>query len=52
MSRIVKWKPDDGEEVLWVCPTCDAHLHADCVGDACPTCGESVADDEQDGRTP
>jgi len=34
------------ESELWVCPCCDAHLHADAVGDKCPRCGTPVEDDE------
>lgn len=46
MSRIVKWNPEDGEEVLWVCPSCDAHLNADCVGVECPSC-KTVIDEPE-----
>jgi rubrerythrin len=43
-----KWKPDMGEERLWICPHCDAELDADCVGDTCPVCRANLGD-ETDG---
>jgi rubrerythrin len=46
MVRVVKWTEADGEEMLWVCQSCDAHLNADCVGNACPVCGVSVDEDD------
>jgi rubrerythrin len=46
MSRVVKWEEGDPDDVLWVCPSCDAHLHADCVGDHCPCCNAPVEDEE------
>ena len=46
--KIRSWDKDvDDESELWVCPSCDAHLHVDCVGDVCPACGEEVGDEEQ-----
>lgn len=42
-----RWNEDMGEERLWVCQSCDAHLDADCVGNECPVCGEPTTDDEQ-----
>ena len=39
--RVVKWDPDtDPEDVLWVCDSCGAELHADCIGETCPVCDE------------
>lgn len=47
MTRVVRWNPDtDSEDELWVCPHCDAELHADCVGETCPVCGEPAEDTE------
>lgn len=34
----------DGDEMLWVCPHCDAHLNADSVGENCPRCGIKAED--------
>lgn len=40
-NRIVLWNPNDHEDCeLWVCESCGAELHVDCVGDICPSCGE------------
>lgn len=36
------------ESELWVCPSCDAHLHRDSVGDECPACGEPIDEDRDD----
>jgi rubrerythrin len=41
-----KWTEDDGEEMLWVCVSCGAELHADCVGVTCPACGAPADDTE------
>lgn len=40
------WTDDDGEDVLWVCQSCGAELHADCVADKCPVCGVELEDDD------
>lgn len=45
MGNWRRWQEDDGEEVLWVCPLCDAHVHADSVGNQCPECGEPIEED-------
>ena len=43
------WKEDiDSEDELWVCQSCGAELHSDCVGEKCPVCGESTEDDNED----
>jgi rubrerythrin len=48
-DRGVKWDAKTHtEEELWVCPSCDAHLHVDCVGDKCPACGEPIEDTPHD----
>jgi rubrerythrin len=44
MARIVKWKEEDGEDVLWTCISCGAELHSDCVGATCPVCGVQADD--------
>lgn len=46
--RVVRWYEDQHDiSELWVCIHCDAHLHADCVGDKCPRCGEEATDYEE-----
>lgn len=45
MGRAVRWKEEDGEDMLWVCPTCDSHLNADCVAANCPICGAAIDED-------
>jgi rubrerythrin len=48
---IQRWRKGvDGEDELWVCWTCDAHLHVDSVGSACPVCGESADEEGPAGR--
>lgn len=40
MTRPGDWNPEvHAEEELCVCLCCDAHLHADAIGDECPRCG-------------
>jgi rubrerythrin len=46
-----KWTEEDGEEMLWVCVSCGAELHADCVGQTCPCCGVDTAPDEDRNTT-
>lgn len=46
MSNPIYWEEEDGEEMLWVCVSCDAHLNADCVGETCPACGVDADDEE------
>ncbi len=46
-KRIIKFNDelnDDSE--LYVCPSCDAHLHVDCVSDKCPVCNAEIEDEE------
>jgi uncharacterized paraquat-inducible protein A len=51
-DRGVKWDAKTHpEEELWVCPSCDAHLHVDCVGDKCPACGEPIEDTPENSWT-
>ena len=46
MSRARYFDPEiDFEDCLWVCPYCGAEIHADCVGEECPMCGEVIEDD-------
>jgi tRNA(Ile2) C34 agmatinyltransferase TiaS len=40
--RIKYWKNEDGDEMLWVCPSCDAHLNSDCIGYQCPACENEI----------
>lgn len=47
MSRIVKWREGDCEELLWVCVSCGAELNADCVGADCPACGVEIEEEDQ-----
>lgn len=46
MSNPRKWQEEDGEDMLWVCQSCGAEMHADCVGDICPVCGVPADDGE------
>lgn len=47
MTVPVKWNPAfHSEDELWVCQSCGAELHADCVGDKCPACGAETEDEE------
>lgn len=48
MGNPRKWTEDDGEEVLWVCASCGAELHADCVGKTCPVCGVEIEGEEDE----
>ena len=50
-DRVIRWDKDiHHTDDLWVCPTCDAELDADCVGDRCPAC-DVVVDDETTKKT-
>lgn len=36
---------------LWVCPSCEAYIHCDSVGDECPVCGEPIEEEGDDDAT-
>jgi rubrerythrin len=41
-----QWIEEDGEDMLWNCPSCGRDINADHVGEKCPACDAPVEDDD------
>lgn len=41
-----QWIEEDGEDMLWNCPSCGRDINSDYVGETCPACDAPVEDDD------